>query len=42
MWRAVIGTQSVFRAAPALYAAALSGGKVGMMEGGMRRGKADL
>lgn len=42
MWGVVIGTQSVFRAARALYAAALTGGKLGMMEGGMRRGKADL
>lgn len=34
--------QSVFKAAPALYAALLTGGKLGMMERGMKGGKADL
>lgn len=32
MWGAVIGTQSVFGAARALYAAVLTGGKLWMME----------
>lgn len=39
---AVIGTQSVFRTSHALYAIGLTVGKVWMMEGGMRGGKADL
>lgn len=42
MWAAVIGTQSVLRPARALYASVLTGGKLGIMEGGMKRGKADL
>lgn len=42
MWGVMIGTQSVFRPAPALYAAVLTGGKLGMMEGGLKGGKADL
>lgn len=42
IWAAMIGTQSVFRPSHALYAVGLTGKKVGMMEAGMRRGKADL
>lgn len=42
MWGVMIGTQSVYRPAPALYAAVLTGGKLGMMEGGLKGGKADL